>query len=211
MRPMRFAAATTTARASGCFTILRLPLSTSAGMATAGASPLNSSPKESENGDYLSTAERKVLLSVDGSEDSARAFEWYTTNLLREKDGLILVHIVEPANAGVNYGLATKPAVLTEDFSKHITELVDKGKELGKKFLHQSKALGIRARFVLHIGAKPGEHICRLSKELAIDIIVMGSRGLGKLRRTFLGSVSDYVLHHASTPVIIIPPQKKDA
>ncbi|KAL7059427.1 hypothetical protein AAHC03_013470 [Spirometra sp. Aus1] len=124
-------------------------------MATVGSSPHSSSLKESENEDDLPTAERKVLISVDGSEDSARAFEWYIANLLREKDGLILVHVVEPVNAGVNYGLATKPAVLTEDFSRHITELVDKGKVLGKKFLQKAKALGIRARFVLHIGAKP--------------------------------------------------------
>ena len=33
----------------------------------------------------------------------------------------------------------------------------------------------------------------------------MGTRGLGKIRRTFLGSVSNYVLHHAHIPVIIVP------
>ncbi|VDN11460.1 unnamed protein product [Dibothriocephalus latus] len=180
-------------------------------MAAADSSPLELSSKDCENEDHISTAERKVLISVDGSEDSARAFEWYTTNLLRENDGVVLVHVVEPVNAGVNYGLATKSTILTDDFCKHITELADNGRALGRKYLDQSKGFGIRARFVLHIGAKPGEHICRLSKELSIDVIVMGSRGLGKIRRTFLGSVSDYVLHHAITPVIIIPPQKKDA
>ena len=34
-------------------------------------------------------------------------------------------------------------------------------------------------------------------------MIVMGTRGLGTVRRTILGSVSDYVLHHAHCPVII--------
>jgi len=34
-------------------------------------------------------------------------------------------------------------------------------------------------------------------------LIVMGTRGLGKVRRTIMGSVSDYVVHHAHCPVIV--------
>lgn len=34
-------------------------------------------------------------------------------------------------------------------------------------------------------------------------MIVMGTRGMGKVKRTFLGSVSDHVLHHSHVPVII--------
>ena len=37
-------------------------------------------------------------------------------------------------------------------------------------------------------------------------MIVMGSRGIGNIRRTILGSVSDYTVHHADVPVTIVPP-----
>jgi nucleotide-binding universal stress UspA family protein len=40
------------------------------------------------------------------------------------------------------------------------------------------------------------------------DLIVIGNRGLGKLKRIFLGSVSDYILRHASVPVIVVHPSK---
>lgn len=170
-----------------------------------------STRSNSESEDYLANSSRRVLLSVDGSENSNRAFEWYLGNFAKEGDGLLLVHVVEPVNAGINYGLASKPALLTEDFSKHVQDLVDEGRELGKKFLHRCKSSGIRSRFVLHIGAKPGEHICRLAREQQIDAIVMGSRGIGIIRRTLLGSVSDYVLHHAALPVIVVPPPKRDS
>lgn len=40
------------------------------------------------------------------------------------------------------------------------------------------------------------------NREKAVYVVV-GSRGLGKIRRTFLGSVSDYVLHHSLVPVIV--------
>ena len=52
----------------------------------------------------------------------------------------------------------------------------------------------------------PGEVICKMAKDEGAQLIVMGSRGMGTLRRTFLGSVSDYSVHHAHIPVIIIPP-----
>ncbi|VDM33591.1 unnamed protein product [Hydatigera taeniaeformis] len=168
-----------------------------------------STRSNSENEDYLANVKRRVLLSVDGNESSNRAFEWYTNNFAKEDDGLILVHVVEPANAGINYGLAGKPAFYTDEFSRHVQELVDQGRELGKRYLHRCKGTGVRARFMLHIGARPGEHICRLAKEQQADMIVMGSRGMGRIRRTLLGSVSDFVLHHAGIPVVIIPPPRR--
>lgn len=54
-------------------------------------------------------------------------------------------------------------------------------------------------------GGKPGEAICKFLKEENASMVVMGSRGASVLRRTILGSVSDYVLHHAHIPVIICP------
>ena len=54
---------------------------------------------------------------------------------------------------------------------------------------------------------KPGEGIVRIAEELNADLIVMGTRGEGALRRTITGSVSDYVLHHTTVPVLICPPK----
>lgn len=36
------------------------------------------------------------------------------------------------------------------------------------------------------------------------DLLIVGSRGLGALKRAFLGSVGDYCVHHAHTPVLIV-------
>ena len=53
-----------------------------------------------------------------------------------------------------------------------------------------------------------GHTICEIAKENNASTIVMGQRGLGAIRRTFLGSTSDYVLHHAHIPVAVIPPSE---
>ena len=57
---------------------------------------------------------------------------------------------------------------------------------------------------------RPGEVICKLVEDEKADLIVMGSRGVGTLRRTFLGSVSDYCVHHTKIPVVVVPPPRHD-
>ncbi|KXJ07050.1 uncharacterized protein LOC110251703 [Exaiptasia diaphana] len=62
----------------------------------------------------------------------------------------------------------------------------------------------------------PGPTICKVAKENEVALIVLGSRGLTKMRRTILGSVSDYVVHHSHLPVCVVcdeesnPPNRKD-
>jgi len=38
----------------------------------------------------------------------------------------------------------------------------------------------------------------------AFDLIVIGSRGLGRLKQALLGSVSNKVIHHAKRSVLIV-------
>ncbi|OUO40736.1 hypothetical protein B5F82_03060 [Megamonas hypermegale] len=50
----------------------------------------------------------------------------------------------------------------------------------------------------------PTEVIVEKAKNENYDIIVMGSRGLGKIKSIFMGSVSQYVLKYAHCPVLIV-------
>lgn len=50
----------------------------------------------------------------------------------------------------------------------------------------------------------PVAKITEIATEIAADLILMGSRGLGAWKRFLLGSVSEGVLHHASCPVLIV-------
>ena len=54
--------------------------------------------------------------------------------------------------------------------------------------------------------AFPGPQLVEFIQNKKAEIVVMGNRGLGKLKRTFLGSVSDYVLHNSGVAVMIVPP-----
>jgi len=50
----------------------------------------------------------------------------------------------------------------------------------------------------------PDEEIVVLAEELGADLVVLGSRGLGGMRRTLIGSVSDSVVRHAHCPVLVV-------
>lgn len=49
----------------------------------------------------------------------------------------------------------------------------------------------------------PGDGVLSAAKDVGAAMIVTGSRGLGVIRRTILGSVSDYILHHSNIPVAV--------
>ena len=63
----------------------------------------------------------------------------------------------------------------------------------------------IKYKFLEECCSKPGEGIVSCAEKEHADIIVIGTRGLSSLRRTVLGSVSDYVLHHSHKPVAVVP------
>lgn len=51
---------------------------------------------------------------------------------------------------------------------------------------------------------RPDVEILELAEELDAELIVIGSRGLGGVRRALLGSVSDSVVRHAHCPVLVV-------
>src|SRR4028118_1711266 len=55
------------------------------------------------------------------------------------------------------------------------------------------------------------EEIVRVAEEIGAGLIVMGSRGLGGVRRALMGSVSDSVVRHAHCPVIVVRPEKESS
>lgn len=57
---------------------------------------------------------------------------------------------------------------------------------------------------------RPGEMVCEAAEKEGADIIIMGTRGMSKLRRTLLGSVSNFVLNHAHCPVLVVRKEKEE-
>ncbi|KAK4470028.1 hypothetical protein MN116_000059 [Schistosoma mekongi] len=151
---------------------------------------------------------RVILIPIDGSDHCDRAFRWYLENMKRDTDCIKFVHVVEPVynipTTGMTMDLSPIP-----DVTQVIEASIKSGKELGQRYIREAKSYKLNAQAYLHVNTKPGSTLVQAISDHKADVILMGNRGLGAIRRTFLGSVSDHVLHHAHIPVVIVPPQDK--
>ncbi|VDM15829.1 unnamed protein product [Hydatigera taeniaeformis] len=153
---------------------------------------------------------RQVLLPVDGSESSKRAMTWYMANIFRPTDVIHLYHICEPSYAANNFSLTTLGQSKTDEINAMLQEHIELSNTLSHDFLSRLEDKGVSGDFTLTVGTKPGEMIVSYARDMNADLIVMGSRGVSALKRTVFGSVSDYVLHHSSIPLTVVPVPRRE-
>ena len=141
-----------------------------------------------------------VLLATDGSKDAELA----TTTALDLANGTgSEVHIVlveEPAYAHVDpSGYPFFPdAELDHELERQARIRLDAEVEKIRS------AGGAVAEAHLRVGAAAAAEIVDLAEDIGAGLIVMGSRGLGGIRRALMGSVSDSVVRHAHCPVLVV-------
>ena len=78
------------------------------------------------------------------------------------------------------------------------------GLERLQSYAAQAKARHIVAEISQNLG-EPGQMICETAKNWSADLIVVGRNQKSALSELFLGSTSNYVLHHAPCATIAIP------
>lgn len=144
-------------------------------------------------------SERKILVAIDASEQAEHAFNWYLTTVHKPDNQVVCVHVPEVVDADRSRMLYLSPSAWEESVKKE----QDKVKALEDKFNGKILENGISGKIRAEPGNKPGEVIVKVAEEEKATMIVMGTRGLGKVRRTIMGSVSDYVVHHAHCPVVV--------
>jgi nucleotide-binding universal stress UspA family protein len=142
---------------------------------------------------------RSILLATDGSEE-ARLATQASIDLSKATGSEVHVVYVLPS-AGELIGPHNYPADRRE-------ALLEGAERDARTFLdEQAERIGSEggklAETHLRIGQVDKE-VVRISEELGIGMIVMGSRGLGAVRRALLGSVSDSVVRHAHCPVFVV-------
>jgi nucleotide-binding universal stress UspA family protein len=136
----------------------------------------------------------KILLATDGSEEATLATQ--TAADLGERTGseLHVVHVweISPTHYPDRYGYRA----LYEEDEREARQLLEAQ-------IDKMKATGATvAQAHLRIG-RADEEVVVLAEELGVDLIAMGGRGLGGVRRALIGSVSDSVARHAHCPVLV--------
>ena len=141
---------------------------------------------------------KRILVLVDGSDNSKRALEYAAYMAQVSKASVDLLHVVN---------LGAEIASLTPVTSGYVPDQVAKDlEEAGAMILKEASigfAVGTRVKAHLEIGV-PTDVALEFCEENKTDLIVMGSRGLGFFKGLVLGSVSSYLVEHATCPVLVI-------
>ena len=149
----------------------------------------------------------KILLATDGSPEAAKAAR--TAIALSRNLGSEL-HVLCVGQVSSAYAPA-ETEILDYEFWKEMREFA-KGEA--------SEKLEVEVRKIEDAGAKiekshvavgrPEAEIVRLAEEIGAEMVVVGSRGLGPLRRAVLGSVSNSVVRHAHCSVLVVRGNRED-
>jgi nucleotide-binding universal stress UspA family protein len=144
----------------------------------------------------------KILLATDGSEEAQLAFA-SAADLSEKTDSEL--HVVYVGHMPLVSYESPGAITLDPDLSGRMQE--DAEQEARRKLDEQVRQVGKTAGEVAEMHARlgrPDAEIVGLADELGAGLIVLGSRGLGPLRRALMGSVSDSVVRHAHCPVLVV-------
>ena len=143
-----------------------------------------------------------IVVGVDGSPHADRALLWAIQQATAERRTLTLVHSIN----------SISPAFIDAVFvdSSSAKSILDVA---GQKVLDDARStvegtapnLEVHEAFAL---ADPRDVLLQLSEKA--DMLVVGSRGRGKVRSLLLGSVSVALVQHAHCPVVVVRPEHGD-
>ncbi len=134
-----------------------------------------------------------VLVGVDGSDASHHAAA-QAVFLARDLGAKLYAVYVVDTHTARTLGIYMRDA---------LHELREDGRQVLNRVTAQAQDLGVGVEAILAEG-RPGEEICRVAAEQKADIIVVGAIGKSAVEEILLGSVSEYVLHHAKQPVMVV-------
>jgi len=139
----------------------------------------------------------KILLATDGSSEAQLAATTAADLAGRTNSEL---HVL---TVGPDYPLYAYPEAPAR-FEDELREYRREAKEMLEQEVKRiEEAGGAVAEKYLRDG-RADKQIVIVAEEIGAGLIVMGSRGQGRLARTLLGSVSEAVIRHAHCPVTIV-------
>lgn len=149
----------------------------------------------------------KILVPLDGSEHSIRALDIAIQIAKKFAGKLTLIHVY---SVGVRPVVVPEPATFTPGIPimapVEYSRVAEAMKETGTRILAESRekaeAEGVKVETLLKEGHIVHE-IVKAAEEGKFDLIVMGARGISRIKEIILGSVSDGVIRNAPCPVLV--------
>ncbi len=139
------------------------------------------------------TGFQKILVAVDGSKNSMRGLNQAISIAKAsnaEITGFYVFHL--PFVAGIKY---------TQKMKK---DADDKAVRVLGSASQACEKAGAKFKYKEVGGGKTGSQIVNFAKKNKYNMIVIEARGLSGTKEKFLGSVSNYVIHKSTIPVLVV-------
>jgi nucleotide-binding universal stress UspA family protein len=143
-----------------------------------------------------------VVIGYDGSADAERAVD-LAAGLLRA-DAALVVNVWSPPVAAAEVPVpagAPPPPDADEQLERAARAVAERGAD-------RARAAGLRAEPLVGRGASPAEIatlLIDLAEERDATLVVVGRRGMSRLKEVVLGSVSNAAIHDGRRPVLVVP------
>jgi nucleotide-binding universal stress UspA family protein len=151
----------------------------------------------------------KILLAIDGSKEASLAAQTAVDIAEKISSELYVVHVWESLPL-----LASSYGAFGYTDAQSIQTMVEQAEREARKMLDEQvehiRDTGGTVRESYLRQGYPDQEIVALAEEIDVGLIVMGSRGLGGMRRALLGSVSDSVVRHAHCPVLVVRKEERE-
>ena len=134
-----------------------------------------------------------ILCAVDFSEHARRALRAALMFGARTGSRVVAVHVVDQMLAEAARSIAEAPPLRSEVES-----------ELRSFVQAEQDTLVQSVDCIVRIG-KPEREILACARDASADLIVLGTQGLGGIRKWFFGSIAEKVLRDAQVPVLAVP------
>jgi len=150
------------------------------------------------------SAGRTLMVLVDGSDNSKKAFDAVLA-WKRPQDKLYVVHAVEVV-ASIPVGVGPAVAFVDPGVLESANESLKKrGAAIVKDYANKCEELKVPNVITSVLTTQnPKESVVKYAKDKAIETIFVGTRGLGAVKRFFLGSFSNYIVNHADCDVMVV-------
>ncbi|XP_042516655.1 universal stress protein PHOS32 [Macadamia integrifolia] len=154
--------------------------------------------------------DRRVGVALDFSPCSKKALKWAVENVVRDGDHLILINVQpEGYYEGGEMQLwetTGSPLIPLSEFSDPVI-MKKYGVKSDAETLDILNTAARQKKIVVVTKVYWGDarvKICEAIDNIPLSCIIIGSRGLGKIQRVLLGSVSTHVVNTAACPVTVV-------
>ena len=144
---------------------------------------------------------KTILVATDGSEPAKHAVKYAAISAEKWGASLLILSVVPPPSA-IYLGMGGYTDDFDIEYEKALMSYHVGVLEAAKKTLKELYP-ELQVSTQLKKGYVPTK-ILKATEESNVDLIVIGSRGLGGLTGWFLGSVTNHVVNHCTKPILVV-------